>query len=96
MAGLIYFFSAKAFLILAIVTIKIVYLGFLISYTSKVTPIIWMSKVLNKLWSSVVSYIVFILFYLNSSSALNMELVLISDLGLSFLSIFFIIGYQSF
>jgi hypothetical protein len=40
MAGLVYFFSTKAFLILAIVIAKIVYLGFLASYTSGVAPII--------------------------------------------------------
>jgi hypothetical protein len=32
----VYFFSAKAFLISAIVIVKIVYLGFLASYTSGV------------------------------------------------------------
>jgi len=44
-----YFFSTKAFLILAIITAKIIYLGFLASRASGVTPIIWMSKVLSKL-----------------------------------------------
>ena len=39
-AGLVYFFNTKAFLILAIITAKIVYLGFLASYTSRVAPII--------------------------------------------------------
>jgi len=39
MAGLVYFFSAKAFLILAIVTVKIVYSGFLASYANRVAPI---------------------------------------------------------
>ena len=34
------FFSAKAFLISAIVTAKIVYLGFLVSYANKAAPII--------------------------------------------------------
>ena len=33
-------FGIKAFLILAIITAKIVYLGFLASYISKVAPII--------------------------------------------------------
>ena len=37
---LVYFFSAKAFLILAIIIVKIVYLGFLASYTSGVALII--------------------------------------------------------
>ena len=38
--GLVYFFSAKAFLILAIIIAKIIYLGFLASYTSKIALII--------------------------------------------------------
>ena len=49
MAELVYFFSIKAFLILAIITAKIVYLGFLVSYINKVAPIIWISRVLGKL-----------------------------------------------
>jgi len=40
MAGLVYFFSAKAFLISAIIIAKIVYSGFLASYASGVAPII--------------------------------------------------------
>jgi len=40
MAGLVCFFSAKAFLMLAIVTVKIIYSGFLASYTSGVALII--------------------------------------------------------
>jgi len=40
MAGLVYFFSARAFLISAIIIAKIVYLGFLASYTNKVALII--------------------------------------------------------
>jgi len=40
MAGLVCFFSAKAFLMLAIITAKIIYSGFLASRTSKVIPII--------------------------------------------------------
>jgi len=40
MAGLMCFFGAKAFLILAIVIVKIVYLGFLASYINGVTLII--------------------------------------------------------
>ena len=39
-AGLVCFFNAKALLILAIITAKIVYLGFLVSYISGVAPII--------------------------------------------------------
>jgi len=43
------FFNAKAFLILAIITAKIVYSGFLANHTSGVTLIIQMFKVLSKL-----------------------------------------------
>jgi len=93
MVGLIYFFNTKAFLILAIITAKIIYLGFLVSRASGVAPIIWMSRVLSKLWSSAVSYIVS---YLSLGLVLNIELVLILDLSLGSLSIFFIIGYQFF
>jgi len=89
----VYFFSAKAFLISAIMTTKIVYLGFLISYASRVAPIIWMSRVSSKLLSSAVSYIIF---YLSSGLILGIELISMSDLGLGSLSIFFIIGYQFF
>jgi len=39
MTGLVYFFSAKAFLILTIMTAKIVYLSFLASRASGITPI---------------------------------------------------------
>jgi len=39
MAGLVCFFGARAFLILAIVILKIVYLGFLVSYTNRVALI---------------------------------------------------------
>ena len=84
MAGLVYFFSTKAFLISAIVTVKIVYSGFLASRASGVAPIIWISRVLNKLWLSIVSY-------LTLGLILGTELVL--DLGLGFSSIFFIVGY---
>jgi len=45
----VYFFSAKAFLILAIVIVKIICSGFLASYTSRVAPIMWIFKVLSKL-----------------------------------------------
>jgi len=84
----VYFFSIKAFLILAIITIKIIYLGFLASCANKATPIIEISKVLSEFRLSLVSYIVF---YLGLSLVLNIELVL--NLGLGFLSIFFIIEY---
>ena len=82
MAELVYFFSTKAFLILAIIITKIVYLGFLVSYTSRVALIIQIFIVLNKLWSSAVSYI---------SSFLASNSVL--DLGLGSSSILFIVKY---
>ena len=91
MAGLVCFFSAKAFLILAIVTVKIMYSGFLASYTSGVALIMWISKVLSKLKSSLVSYVVS---YLGLGLVLGIELVL--DLGLGSLSILFIVEYQFF
>ena len=90
-AGLIYFFGAKAFLILAIVIVKIIYLGFLASRTSEVALIMWISKALSRLQSSIVSYIVP---YLILGSVLGTELIL--DLGLGSLSILFIVKYQSF
>ena len=40
MAKLVYFFSAKAFLILAIIIVKIIYLGFIASYANRVALII--------------------------------------------------------
>jgi len=85
------FFSAKAFLISAIVTAKIVYLGFLVSCANRVAPIMWISKVLSKLRSFLVSYIVS---YLGSSSVLGIELVL--NLGSGSLSILFMVEYQFF
>ena len=88
MVGLVYFFSAKAFLILAIVIVKIIYLGFLVSYTSKIALIMRISKVLYLLRLSIVSYIVS---YLTLGLILGKELVL--DLGLGSLSILFIVGY---
>ena len=78
------FFSIKAFSILAIVTAKIVCLGFLASRTSGVAPIIQISKVLSSFSSSIVSY-------LGLGLVLDTELVL--DLGLGSLSILFIVGY---
>ena len=56
MAGLVCFFNVKAFLMSAIVTVKIVCSGFLTSHTNGVALIIWMSRVLSELWSSIVSY----------------------------------------
>jgi len=58
----VYFFSTRAFLISAIITAKIVCLGFLASRANRVAPIIRISKVLNKLRLSLVSYIVFYLY----------------------------------
>jgi len=74
------FFSAKAFLILAIVTAKIIYLGFLASYANRVTLIMRISRVLSLFGSSIVSY-------LGLGLVLSTELVL--DLGLGSLSILF-------
>ena len=77
-------FSAKAFLILAIITAKIIYLGFLASRASGVALIIQTSKVLSLFRLSVVSY-------LGLGLVLDIELVL--DLGSGSLSILFIVGY---
>ena len=79
-----YFFSAKAFLISAIITAKMIYLGFLASCASRVALIMQISKVLSLFGLSVV-------FYLGLGLVLDMELVL--DLGLGSLSILFIVGY---
>ena len=83
-----YFFSAKAFLISAIIIVKIVYSGFLASYTNGVALIMWIFKVLSELRLSLVSYTVS---YLGLGSVLSIELVL--DLGLGSLSILFIVEY---
>jgi hypothetical protein len=94
MAGLVYFFSTKALLILAIVTTKIIYLGFLASCTSGIAPIIWIFRVSGLFKSSIVSYIVSCLgsnLISSKKSVLNKELV--SDSGLNSLSIFFIVKY---
>ena len=82
------FFSTKAFLILAIIIVKIVYLGFIASCANRVALIMQISRVLSLLRLSLVSYIVF---YLILGSVLGKELVL--DLGLGSLSILFIVGY---
>ena len=87
MAGSVCFFSAKAFLISAIIIAKIVCSGFLASRASRVSPIIWMSKILSKFRTSLVFHIVLGL-------VLGTELVL--DLGLGSLSILFIVEYQFF
>ena len=90
MVGLVCFFSAKAFLILAIVIAKIIYLGFLVSCASKVALIMQISSVLSLFRLSIVSYIVS---YLSLGLVLGTKSVL--DLGLGSLSILFIVGYQS-
>ena len=73
---------------LAIVTAKIIYIGFLASYTSGVTPIIWIFRVLSLFRLFIVSCVVSCVV---SCLILNMELVL--NLGLGSSSILFIIGY---
>ena len=82
------FFSTKAFLILAIVIVKIIYLGFLASYASGVALIMQISRVLSLFKLSIVSYI---------GSCLGLGLVLgtesVLDLGLGSLSILFIVRY---
>ena len=89
--GLVCLFSAKAFLILAIVIVKIIYLGFLVSRASGVALIMQISRVLSSFGSSIVSYIVS---YLGLGLVLGTKLVL--DLGSGSLSILFIVKYQSF
>jgi hypothetical protein len=86
--GLVYFFSAKAFLISAIVTAKIVCSGFLASRASGVALIMQISRVLSLFGLSIVSYVVS---YLGLGLVLGTELVL--DLGSGSLSILFIVGY---
>ncbi len=86
MAGLLYFFGTKAFLILAIITAKIVYLGFLASCTSGVAFIMRIFRVLSLLRLSIVSYIV-------SCLGLVLGTELVSDLGSGSLSILFMVGY---
>jgi hypothetical protein len=85
------FFGAKAFLILAIVTAKIVCSGFLASCASGVALIIQISRVLSLFRSSIVSCVVS---FLGLGLVLGTELVL--DLGSGSLSILFIVRYQSF
>jgi hypothetical protein len=88
MAGLVCFFSTKAFLISAIVIVKIVCSGFLASYASGVALIMQISRVLSLFGSSIVSYVVS---YLGLGLVLGTELVL--DLGSGSLSILFIVRY---
>jgi len=80
----VYFFSVKAFLILAIVTAKIICSGFLVSYASGVALIMRISRVLSSLKLSIV-------FYLSLGSVLGIKLIL--DLGSGFLRILFIVEY---
>jgi len=70
--------------------VKIIYLGFLVSYANRVALIIWISKVLSELRLSLVSYIVLGL-VLGIELVLGIRLVL--DLGLGSLSILFIVEY---
>ena len=83
-AGLVCFFSAKAFLISAIITAKIVCLGFIASRTNGVALIMQISKVLGLFGSSIVSYL---------GLGLVLDIGLVLDLGLGSLSILFIVGY---
>ena len=82
------FFSTKAFLILAIVIVKIIYLGFLANCANRVALIMQISRVLSLFGLSIVSYIVS---YLGLDLVLDIELVL--NLGLGSLSILFIVRY---
>ena len=88
MAGLVYFFSAKAFLISAIIIVKIVYLYFLASRANRVALIIRISSVSSLFGLSIVSYVVS---YSGSGLVSGIELVL--DSGSGSLSILFIVGY---
>ena len=83
-----YFFSIRTLLISDIIITKIIYLDFLTSCTSRVALIIYISRVLNKFWSSIVFYIDL---YLISGLVLSIELVL--DPSLGSLNILFIIEY---
>ena len=67
---------------------KIMYLGFLVSRTSKVAPIMQIFRVLSLFKLSIVFCIVF---YLALGLVLGTKSVL--DLGLGSLSILFIVGY---
>ena len=90
-AGLVCFFSARAFLISAIITAKIVYLGFLASCANRVALIIQIFKVLSGLRLSLVSYMV-----LGLVLGLLLDTELVLGLGLGFLSTLFIVEYQFF
>ena len=73
---------------MVIVTAKIIYLGFLASYASKVALIMQIFSILSLFRLSIISYIVS---YLGLGLVLSTELVL--DLGSGSLSILFIVGY---
>ena len=73
-----------AFLISAIITAKIIYLGFIASCANGVAPIMQTSKVLGLFGSSIVSY---------SGLGLVLDIELVLDSGLGSLSILFIVGY---
>ena len=75
-------------MVLAIITAKIIYLGFIASRANRVALIMQISRVLSLLKLSIVSYIVY---YLILGLILGIELVL--DLGLGSLNILFIVGY---
>ena len=83
-----YFFSTKAFLISAIIIVKIVYPCFLASRANRVALIIRISSISSLFGSFIVSYVVS---YLGLGLVLGIELVL--DLGSGSLSILFIVGY---
>ena len=73
---------------MAIITAKIVYLGFLVSHTSRVALIMQISTVLSLFRLSIVSYMAS---YLALGLVLSIKLVL--DLGLGSLSMLFIVEY---
>ena len=95
MAGLVYFFSAKAFLISAIIMAKIIYLGFLASYTSRVTLIIQIFIKRGAGCLLITSFQLSIVFYTVSCLVLGLVLgtKLVLNLGLNSLSILFIVKY---
>ena len=90
-AKLVYFFSTKAFLISAIITVKIIYLGFLANYISGVALIIQIFRVLSEFQLFTVSYLT-----LGIGLVLVLDIELVLNLGLGSLSILFIIEYQFF
>ena len=83
-----YFFSTKAFLISAIIIVKIIYPYFLASRANRVALIIRISSVSSLFGLSIVSYVVS---YLGLGLVLGTKSVL--DLGSGSLSILFIVGY---